>query len=174
MTRFSLRGKFSFDDNSRLSPIRLFDYVSPDRTRSWRVTRAYIWPLTIRADTGSDADGKYLAQFALSTDDGLHINWTTITDPTENRSFAWASWNGYARENGASDFITAEIAPFAEFIVDPDVLVVKELWISATSTKEGTTNPSREWGYMVVLEETKISPSQSVFQQLKGMGQDVS
>jgi hypothetical protein len=174
MSCFSLRGKFNMDDNSRLNPVRLFDYVSPDRTRAWRVARAYIWPLTVRASTGSDADGKYTAQFALSTDDGLFINWTTITDPTENRAFAWASWNGYCRDSGSDDFIIAEVEPFAHFLVDPDVLVVKELWVSGASTKEGTTNPNREWGYMVVLEETKISPSQSVFQQIKGMGQDVS
>ena len=44
MSCFSLRGKFRMDDNSRLNPLRLFDYVSPDRTRAWQVTRAYVWP----------------------------------------------------------------------------------------------------------------------------------
>ena len=119
----------------------------------------------MRADVGTD-EGKYLAQFALSTDDGAYITWNTITDPTENRSFAWATWAGYSRENGASDFIMPEVSGFAEFIVDPDVLIVKELWVAAASTKEGTVNPYRDWGYMVILEEKKISPSQSVFQDI--------
>ena len=174
MPCFSLRGKFTMPDNSRLPPTRIFDYVSPDRTRAWRVTRAYLWPVGIREDTGSDADGKILTASTLYTDDGSDVIWNEISDPTENRAFAWTFWAGYARENGASDFITPEIAGIAEFVVDPDTLVVKELWIGASNTKEGTTNPQREWGYMVILEEEKITPSQSIFQQLKGMGQDIS
>lgn len=161
-------------DNSRLPPTRIFDYVSPDRTRAWRVTRAYLWPVGIRQDTGADADGKILTASTLYTDEGSDVIWNEISDPTENRAFAWTFWAGYTRENGASDFITPEIAGIAEFTVDPDTLVVKELWIGASNTKEGTTNPHREWGYMIILEEEKITPSQSIFQQLKGMGQDIN
>ena len=165
MSCFSLRGKFDMVDNSRLPPTRLFDYVSPDRTRAWRVTRAYVWPISIREDTGSD-EGKICNNFALQTDDG--------SDPTENRSFAWTSWDGFLRNNGSDDFIMAEHDSIAEFVVDPDVLVVKELWISGASTTESDTSPTREWAYMVILEEEKVSPSQSIFQQIKGMGQDLS
>lgn len=176
MSCFSLRGTISFPDNSRAPPTRIFDYVSPDRTRAWRVTRGYFWPVGIREDTGSDADGKYLTGAALYTDDGSSVIWNDISNPMENRAFAWTFWAGYARENGASDFITPECPPngIAEFIVDPDTLIVKELWIAASNSKEGTTNPTREWGYMIILEEDTISPSQSVFQQIKGMGQDVA
>lgn len=175
MVCFSLRGTISFPDNGLGKAVRVFDYVSPDRTRAWRVARAYFWPVGIREDTGSDADGKMLTQATLFTDAIQSAHWNDLSDPTENRAFAWAFWAGYARENGASDFITPECPPngIAEFIIDPDTLVVKELWIIAGNTKEGTINPIREWGYMIVLEEDKISPSQSVFQQLKGMGQNI-
>jgi len=173
MRSFSLRGKFSMDDNARLNPTRLFDYVSPDRTRAWRVSRAYVWPLTVRADTGSD-EGKISASFALQTDDGSYITWNDVGDPTENRSFAWANWFGFLRNNGSDDFILPESIPYAEFLIDPDVLVVKELYIAGGSTTESSTSPSRDWGYMVILEEEKLTPSQSVFQQIKGMGQDLS
>lgn len=173
MPEFSLRGKISFDDNARLPPTRLFDYVSPNRTRAWKVKEAHIWPITVRADTDND-EGKYNAEFALATDDGFEVTWNDLLDPTENRTFAWATWNGYLRDNGSDDFIQAEVDALSCFLIDPDTFVVKELWIAANSTTESDESPTREWGYLIVLEEHKVSASQSVFQQIKGMGQDVN
>jgi len=172
MPQFSLRGKVMMIDNSRLAPLRIFDYVSPDRTRGWKVISAHIWPLTTRADTGS-TEGKIVTDWALATDDGSAVDWNHVKDPSENRTFAWGTWAGYLREWSGGDFITPEYAGEPCFLIDPDTFVVKELWIQGACTTESTTNPEREYGYMIVLEEQKISPSLSVFQQIKGMGQDV-
>lgn len=173
MTCFSLRGTVEFADNSILDPVRVFDYVSPDRARAWKVVRAVMWPVGIRESVGGDADAKYITQSALMTDNKKGVVWNNITDPTENRSFGWAMWGGYTRENGGSDFITGETQQFSEYWVDPDTIIVKELWITFANSKEGTTNPVRKWGYMIELEEKKITPAQSVFQQIKGIGQDI-
>lgn len=172
MTCFSLRGTINLDDNARMQPVRLFDYVSPDRTRAWRVTRAYLWPVTQRAGIGS-TEGKIVLQAMLATDDGGNADWNQIMNPEDNRSFAWCSWNGFLRDATVSDFISAETTDIQEFVIDPDPLIVKELWISAACTTESGTSPNRDWAYMIVLEEEKVSPSQSVFQQIKGMGQDI-
>lgn len=172
MPMFSLRGKIDVTDKSRTVPIRIFDYVSPDRTRAWKVKQAHVWPITVRANTGSD-EGKCTYQFALATDDGFDVAWNDLMDPTENRTFAWTTWNGYLRDDGSDDFIMAEVDALACFLIDPDTFVVKELWLAGNSTTESATAPVREWGYQIVLEEVKITPSQSVFQQIKGMGQDV-
>lgn len=171
MTCFSLRGKINLDDNSTMKAIRLFDYVSPDRTRAWRVTRAYLWPVTQRAATGA-TEGKIVVQAALATDKGVSANWNGIMDPEDNRAFAWCSWNGFLRD-ASDDFISAETTDIQEFVIDPDPLIVKELWISAACTTESTTSPNRDWAYMIVLEEEKVTPSQSVFQQIKGAGQHI-
>lgn len=173
MSCFSLRGEYDLADNAVGPVVRVFDYVSPDRTRAWKVSKAYVWPITVRADVGGD-EGKYLLQASLLTDIAKIVEWNTVQDPTDNRAFAWASWAGYSRENGASDFITPEVESFAPFIIDPDTIIVKELWLVMASSKEGTTNPSRRWGWMIELEEVKVSASQSVFQQIKGMGQDIT
>ena len=106
------------------------------------------------------------------TDYKKGVVWNDITDPTENRSFAWGKWSGYTRE-GNDDFICAQESGIQPMIIDPDTLITKELWIVHTSTAENTVNPIREWGFMIILEEETVSPSQSVFQQIKGMGQDV-
>ncbi len=173
MSCFSLRGKYNIADNAAGAPIRVFDYVSPDRTRAWKVSRAYFWPITIRADTGGE-EGKYVMQAALMTDFKKGISWDSINDPTENRSFAWGQWSGFQRDHASGDFISAETEDLASMVIDPDTIITKELWVVLCSTKEGTTNPTRDWGYMIELEEMKVSPSQSVFQQIKGMGQDVT
>jgi len=39
---------------------------------------------------------------------------------------------------------------------------------------EFSTSPSRLWNYMVILEEIKVQPAESVFLQIKGMGQQIS
>ena len=174
MSCFSIRGKFTLADSGRNNPVRIFDYVSPDRTRAWRVTRAYLWPITTRASIGS-TEGKALCQATLFTDDGVSISWDNISDPTENRAFAWAQWNGYIRDATADDFMTAEgVDGIVEFLIDPDPMIVKELWIAAASTTESGTNPDREWGYLIVMDEVAVSPSQSVYQQIKGMGQNIN
>lgn len=173
MPQFSLRGKLTLADNAIGQTIRIFDYVSPDRTRAWRVKHAHVWPITIREDTGSD-EGKIAAQFAIATDDGWNTKWDGILDPTENRTFGWALWSGFVRENGSSDFICPESGYLTSpFTIDPDTIVVKELWIAMCSTTESGTSPVRDWGYMVVLEEVKVTPAQSIFQQIKGMAQNV-
>lgn len=171
---FSMRGTYDLVDNAVGKTLNIFDYASPDRTRAWKVTRAYLWPVDTRADTGTNADAKYQAQAVLSTDWRGPTSWGDAIDPSDNRSFAWAIWSGYCRDNGTSDFIVSHGTDgMVEFVIDPDTYITKELWISMQGTKEGTTNPIRRWGYMIVFEEYKISPAQSVFQQVKGMGQDL-
>tara|TARA_R100001530_G_scaffold129233_2_gene99455 strand:- start:19 stop:540 length:522 start_codon:yes stop_codon:yes gene_type:complete len=173
MPSFSLRGKLTQADNALGLPVRIFDYVSPDRTRAWKVKEAHVWPITVREDTGGD-EGKIVQQFALGTDDGWSSKWDQILDPTENRTFAWALWAGFVRDS-ASDFISPESGYLTSpFTIDPDTIVVKELWIAMSSTTESATSPLREWGYMVILEEVKISSAQSIFQQIKGMAQNIT
>ena len=173
MSCFSLRGKYSLSDNSNGAGIRIFDYVSPDRQRAWKVTRAYFWPVGVREDVAGDPDARYLAQAALMTDFKKGVEWNTICDPSENRSFGFGMWGGYTRENGGSDFIVGDSTQISEFIIDPDTLITKEMWFIMSTTKEGTNNPTREWGYMIELEEVKVTASQSLFQQIKGMGQKI-
>lgn len=173
MSCFSLRGTYTLVDNSNGAGLRIFDYVSPDRAKAWKVTRAYFWPSTVRADVMGDADARYLTQAVLMTDFKKGMEWNTVCDPSENRSFAFGMWGGYTRENGGSDFIVGDTTQISEFVIDPDTMVTKEMWIAMSNTKEGTNNPSREWAYLIELEEIKVSPSQSLFQQIKGMGQKI-
>lgn len=168
---FSLRGRLSANDNQSTMNHLIFNYESADRRKAWRVTGAWIWPIDIEVVHAQD--GFLCLQAALATDHGK-FNQPQLNDPTENRFFAWAQQT-YNTRDAPEDFITPNGYPLSEarFLVDPDTLITKEMYINiATSTDLDESN-SRDWGFMVVLEEVKVTAAQSLFQQLKGMGQDL-
>ena len=42
---FSLRGTIQIDDNAVMAtPQSIFAYESPNRTKAWRITGAWVWP----------------------------------------------------------------------------------------------------------------------------------
>lgn len=170
---FSLRGKVAANDNQVLANHLVFDYESPDRTRAWKVERAYIWPVDARKASTVSGDGFVLLTAALGTDHGK-FNQPELSDPTENRLFAWAMQN-YNERDAPTDFITPNGFPLnqARFLVDPDTIITKSLYINITATTDYDESPSREWGWLIILKEMKISPAESVFQQIKGIGQDI-
>jgi len=170
---FSLRGKVDCDDNALLANHLIFDYVSPDRQKAWRVEAAWLWPIDSRASTGA-VDGFLNAQACLATDVLFHPQFADIQDPTDNRQFAWASQT-YNIRDAPTDFATPNGFPLeqARFLVDPDTLITKELYLDMATTTDSATSPARQWGFMVVLREVKVTAAQSLFQQIKGMGQSV-
>jgi hypothetical protein len=58
--------------------------------------------------------------------------------------------------------------------VDPNHLVNDALYIHSYNTKDGTTNPTRRWNYIVELEKVKITETQAILAIVKGRAQDVS
>ena len=56
---------------------------------------------------------------------------------------------------------------------DPDSFVTKELYLNLGSATDVDVSNVREIGYLIILEERKVTPAESVFQQIKGMGQDI-
>jgi len=171
---FSLRGKVAANDNQVVANHPIFDYVSPDRTRAWKVIEAYIWPVSPWSAGSVATDGFMCLNAALATDTGK-FNQPQISDPTENRMFAWAQQT-YNIRDAATDFITPNGFPLqqARFVVDPDTLITKEMYINITTSTDSDTSYSREWGWLIILEEVKVTPSESLFQQIKGIGQDIT
>ena len=58
-------------------------------------------------------------------------------------------------------------------LLDVDRLITNELWIHSFGVTEGTADLEIQANYYIELELTKITPSESVLQQLKGQGQSV-
>ena len=171
----TLRGVVQCPDGNRGIPHQCLDYVSPDRTRGWRIIDAWIWCATIRASTPNDDNGMMITQALLSTELVPPVFDSVVGD---NRIFGW-SLQHYLRRTTSSGGSTDYIIPNAgmntenKFVLDSDTTLVKELWIAMGSSSDGTDEPMREYNYLINLEEIKISPEQSVFQQIKGMGQEI-
>ena len=172
---FTLRGTYTVDDNALGTQTKLLDYQSPDRRKAWKVKSAYMFPKDTRAEIGAnDLQGTLSA--ILWTDLVNRGNgskdFNDLVNVEDNRQCAWLQ-RQYLLRAGGTDFICANGAGMGAFLVDPDTVVTKELYIEACFTTESSTNPSRTWNYIVELEEIKISSSESILQQLKGIGQDI-
>ena len=170
---FSLRGKVEANDNQVTANALIFDYASTDRTRAWRVKEAFIWPVEPRLASAVSGDGFMLLVAALGTDSGK-FNHDELSDPTENRLFAWAQQT-YNTRNAPTDFITPNGVALGQMrmLVDPDTLITKEIYINVGTTTDVDESYLREWGYLIIVEEQKVSAAESLFQQIKGMGQDI-
>jgi hypothetical protein len=161
---------------------RIFAYESSDRTKAWRVIRAYFWvQRTITGTAGGD--NRACLSAALATDSLGTVAISDVTTAQEwidrmgagdNRTIAWAQQDYQMRDNTDGDmiFCTSGMRNQAEFICDADRLLTNELWLTTYGLTE-TTNLDTQINYYIELEEMKVTPSQSVFQQIKGIGQDI-
>ena len=170
--RFSLRGKVEVSDNAVTANHLVFDYTSPDRTRAWKVLRAYVWPVDWWNVTLAD-DGFMSCVASLATDSGK-FNQNDLADPTDNRLFAWAQQT-YNTRDASNNFITPNGVSLGnmEMLVDPDHLITQQLYINIGTQCDIDVSKVRNWGWLIVLEDRKVTAAQSVFQQIKGIGQDI-
>lgn len=169
---FSFRGKVKVNDNAVTANHEIFDYVSPDRTKAWKVKEAYFWPVDWW-NVAIGGAGFLTGVCALATDTGK-FNQNEIVDPTENRMIAWGQQTYNHRINNIN-FLTPNATPLGRMnmLVDPDHLITKSLYINiGTACDEDIANV-REWGWLIIVEEQKVSAATSVFQQIKGIGQDI-
>jgi len=183
----TLRGSFDAEFRTAYGAVGgrlIFEYESPDRTRAWKVRRACV---NIQEPTGTGGgDGRALWQCALLTDQigptqakvtsGVTANrYQRAIGPADNRSIAWSTTDMVLRDNVTSDWIAPHgnaNPSWIEMVCDAQRIVTNELYILSYGL---TTGPDYTWGaaYYIELEEVKLSPSESLFNQLKGTGQEV-
>jgi hypothetical protein len=173
---FSLRGTITIADNAVTDPPQLiFSYEAPDRKKAWKITGAYTWCQSTDAEIGtSDLQG--VATATLLTDTTNYTGGINdLSNVSDNRQCAWHQ-SHYMLRAGGTDFIVknAQSPSSSAFIIDEDTIVVNQLHIAFGFRTESATSPSRDWNYLVTLEEVKLTAWESIFQQIKGMGQDVS
>ena len=169
---FSLRGKLELADNGVLGNELIFDYSSSDRTRAWKVLYSYVWPVEWWG-VAIGGPGFYTLVSNLATDT-YKVNQNEIADPSENRTIAWGQQTYNHRDDNVH-FLTPNGVPLGDMCMlnDPDSFVTKELYLNLGSATDVDVSNVREIGYLIILEERKVTPAESVFQQIKGMGQDI-
>ncbi len=169
---FSFRGKILVSDNSVTANHQIFDYVSPDRTRAWKVKEAYVWVVDWWQVALGGAGFLTLAA-GLGTDTGK-FNQNELIDPSENRLFGW-SHQSYNHRNNNVPFVTPNATPLGRMnmLIDPDHLITKNMYLNVGTATDEDESSHREKAYCIIVEEEKVSPAESVFQQIKGIGQDI-
>lgn len=186
--RMSLRGSWDAEfgqpsTEGKVGGRLIFEYESPDRSRGWKIKDAYVW---IQEATGlGGGDARALWQVALLTDQ-IDNNQSKITDIAtanryqsclgagDNRSVAWMTCDMLIRDAVDADWIVPHGATSptqCRMIVDEDRIVTNELYILSYGLSEAQ-NYSYVANYYVVLEEVKLTSTESVFNQIKGIGQD--
>jgi len=161
---------------------KVFDYESPDRSRAWKVRRAVVWIQEATGTGGGDARAlwqvslltdKLQRDFAAISSSGTANRYQRAIGPSDNRSIAWMSQDMLIRDNVNADWIAPHgaINHGTELLCDADRIVTNELYIVSYGLTEGALFTYTA-SYYIELEEVKLSPSESLFAQLKGVGQN--
>lgn len=173
---FSLRGTVTQDDNTFGQHHQILEYESPDRTKGWKIREAYVWPAGWQESVGS-SDGQYGLAAHLSTDSWTIVGAEEYLDTSDNRQCAWIWDQLIMRHDTSGDMLLPAGGNnyTKRMLIDPDTTVSTALYIAiAGRTEFALVSNSRQWSYMVVLEEVTLAPQESVFLQIKGMGQDIT
>ena len=173
----TIRGSLDIEFNGRPVEKLVFNYESPDRTRGWMVEGAWMWisdilsPNNVTQDTNLNLYGN-LASDTGATGSPASANQTTLAD--ENRNLAWYQKQFLARDT-QSFFIPNSVSlTGCDFLIDFERIVTNDLYINAGAIMDGGGDHlDVTISYYIVLKEVSVSPSQSLLQQLKGIGQNV-
>jgi len=172
----TIRGSITVDHNARPSQELIFSYESPDRTRGWIVEDAWIWLSDVQPDELITADGNLNILAQLATDTGsITSSANSVTDCDDNRTIAWHQ-KQWGMKN-TNDFYFPQSAGITDcaFLIDLERIVTNELYLAASVLQSGGGDQlTQKLCYMIVLREVSLTPSQSVHQQLKGIGQNVN
>ena len=173
----TIRGSIIVDNNTRPIQELVFSYESPDRTRGWMVEGAWIWIADVQPSTDITADVNLNVIANLATDSdvlGSPPLANAVTDCDDNRQIAWhqKQWGGkdtnnfyFPQSTGITD---------CAFLIDIERIVTNELYLNACVLESGGGDHlSQKLCFMIVLKEISLTPSQSVHQQLKGIGQNI-
>ena len=164
---------------------QIFAYESMDRTRAWRITYASVWIQETLHGTGG-GDSRALLQCSLSTDTlgpvtitsgATGREWQRRMGAADNRTIGWTMQDWQTRENTNADFLTPGFGGSGgqgfQLLLDEDRIATNELWLQSFGVTEGTADLELQCNYYIEMEQIKITPSESILQQVKGIGQSV-
>lgn len=129
---------------------------------AWRVTKFYV---SVPAVHDSSL-GSFDCVGVLATQSEAVLNpvipTVIIWNWDDRRQFAWTS----IELNGDTT-----IGAWSEGVIDPQHIVVRDLWIGITAQ---TATSTREFNYMIELERVKLSDDQAILAILQEENQDVN
>jgi len=164
---------------------QIFAYESMDRTRAWRITYGSVWIQELLHGTGG-GDSRAMVQWTLSTDTlgpvtissgATAREWQRRMGAGDNRTIGWTIQDWQTRDNTNADFLTPGFGGSGgqgfQLLLDEDRIATNELWLQAFGVTEGGADLELQCNYYIEMEQIKITPSESILQQVKGIGQSV-
>lgn len=169
----SFRGTITSADNARTLNQRIFTYQSPDLSRAWKIESFYLWPKSVRGETGT-GDGQFMVNASLATDNLGSVSFEDIMDVTDNRQIGWIARGYNRRQSAVADFLTGISGiEDSKALLDPDHIVNRSLFINMYTTSDSTSSPTREYNYLLILKEIKVTENEAILQIVKGVAQDI-
>lgn len=172
----TLRGAIDTTINSTTAGEELvLSYQSPDRTKGWKVTGAWIW-IDTKSQNNITSNNNPALIGCLATDElDEPVRIAEITTAQDNRVFGWTAihYRGFDTEDY---YVPHASTPASQgMLIDFDRIVTNDLYLYVMMIANGgiTIPAPVKVNYMIALEEQKLDPAQSVLQQLKGIGQDI-
>lgn len=151
----------------------IFNYESPDRTRGWVIQGAWAWVCNPFASAGADSNAMLIGNLATDT---TNPDFRTLLNPDDNRTVGWLTKQYIGKNFGAGqDFQVPNATSITgiDFLLDLDRIVTNDLYINMAYYDSASSSVTQTVGFMIVLQEVNLTPSQSLLQQLKGIGQNV-
>ncbi len=137
--QYTARGTVSEQDTIDGIPQRIPLYDGRGDT-AYRVTEFKVWGSDYDGSGNPDCIGK------LSKNDDGSLIPSLFMRADDNNQIAWAASQASGQSGNAGGF--------ADSIVDPDNLIIEDLYVYARSTNATTTDPVN---YLVVMEKYEIS-----------------
>jgi len=181
----TLVGSFGVDLNSTgkmtIGEHVIFAYEGRDQTKSWRIKEIQCW---LNPFVESGGDTRTLMQYCLSTDFLNPVTGTSVSDFREfakqfdaldNRGIAWGFIDYQNRDAATADFrIPSQgVIPFGAIANGRRAINYLVLNVMLSSESLAIAAADNIVNYRIVMEEMKVTPSESILHQVRGMAQDV-
>ena len=186
MSKRTLVGSFEYglvrgDGRKTQAEHVIFAYEGKDQTKSWRIEEIQCW---LNPIVNSGGDGRAILNWCLSTDfldapadvtDEGFRNYARQYNAQDNRGIAWGMVDYQNRDATTADFrIPGQgIIPFG--MIANGRRAINYLILNCMIATENSDNLPGETqvNYRIVMEEIKVSPTESIMHQVRGMAQDV-
>lgn len=186
MSERTLVGSFPMDMSSNGAYQQkehvVFAYESQDQTKSWKIKEIQVWFNPIVTSGG---DNRALLNYCLSTDfltppastAGSAIQrYARQFNASDNRGIAWGMGDWLNRDASSADFRIPDGSRIPFGMIADGRRAINYLILNVVTASEGLAIDEREnhINYRIMMEQIKVTPSESILHQVRGLAQDVS
>jgi len=165
----TLRGAHAFTGTGISEEVVLTN-SSPDRTKAWKVLDARIW-VESNASTASavvKTGSQFVISARLQTDTMRPL---ALLQADDNRCFGWLR-STYRVSDGASNLNNGQLDDMV--VIDPDHVITDQMYATLSFSPDNVGEAAQcTICWLIVLEQIKIKPMESILQTVKGRSQDV-